>query len=337
MRNAITRLLGMTSIGAIALAVAACGGGSGTTSTATVREAQPPELSSITVAAVPVADDAGLYVAKDRGLFAQAGLNVTIDPIVSSAVATAGMNSGKYAITAGNSVSYIQDQVGHAANLEIVADGSLMRPGNQALYTPPSSTIANVSGLQGKRIGVNVLNNIGTLLIDSVLQSNGVPLNSVHFVAIPAGFPGMADALQHGQIDAAWLPEPWGSMDEVSDGLTELTDLDQGANSNFPIAWYVATKAWAKKYPRTLAAFLGALKQGQRMAGSNRVLVEQAMESLPAPYTVPSSIASVMSLETYPVNIAPDIDLSAVQQVADLMYQVSMLKKQFRVSAMLSP
>jgi NitT/TauT family transport system substrate-binding protein len=331
----VKRLLGMSSIGVIALLAAGCGVGSTTTIT-TVQDAQPPELSSITVAAVPVADDAGLYVAKDQGLFAEAGLNVTIDPIISSAVATAGMNSGKYAITAGNSVSYVQDQVSRAADLEIVADGSLMRPGNQALYILPSSTIANVSGLRGKRIGVNVLNNIGTLLIDSVLQANGVPLNSVHFVAVPSGFPGMADALQHGQIDAAWLPEPWGSIDEVSAGLTKLTDLDNGANTNFPVAWYVATKAWAKKYPRTLAAFLGALKEGQRMAGTNRVLVEQAMEKLPAPYTVPASIASVMSLEAYPVNVAPDIDLSAVQQVADLMYQVSMLKTQFQVSTMLS-
>lgn len=336
MGSAITRLLGVISISATAVLVAACGGGSTTTIT-TVRDAQPPELSNITVAAVPVADDAGLYVAKDQGLFTQAGLSVTIDPIISSAVATSGMNSGKYAITAGNSVSYIQDQVSHAANLEIVADGSLMQPGNQALYTLPSSAITSVAGLRGKRIGVNVLNNIGTLLIDSLLKANGVPLNSVHFVAIPDGFPGMATALQQGEIDVAWLPEPWGSIDEVSDGLTELTDLDQGASNNFPIAWYVTTKAWAKKYPRTLAAFLSALREGQRLAGSNRVLVEQAMEKLPAPYAVPPSIASVMSLETYPVNVAPDIDASAVQQVADLMYELNMLSKQFQVSTMLSP
>ena len=332
MRSAVT----MVSIGAIALLVAACGGNSTATSN-TVRAAQPPELSNITVAAVPAADDAGLYVAKDQGLFTEAGLNVTIHPIISSAVATAGMNSGKYAITAGNSVSYIQEQVSHAANLEIVADGSLMRRGNQALFILPSSTIANVGQLRGKRIGVDALNNIGTLLIDSVLQSNGVPLDSVRFVPIPAGFPGMADALEHGRIDVAWLPEPWGSMDEVSDGLTELADLDQGANANFPVGWYVAAKSWAKKYPRTLAAFLGALKEGQRLANANRVLVEQAMEKLPAPYAVPPSIAAVMSLEEYPVNVSPDIDQSAVQQVPDLMFQVSMLKQQFQVSSMLSP
>ena len=30
-------------------------------------------------------------------------------------------------------------------------------------------------------------------------------------------------------------------------GLQELCDLDQGATANFPVGWYVVTKAWAKK------------------------------------------------------------------------------------------
>ena len=158
----------------------------------------------------------------------------------------------------------------------------------------------------------------------------------MRFVQIPQGFAGMAAALQRDTIDVAWLPEPYGSMDEVTYGLQELTDLDQGANSDFPVAWYVATKAWAKKYPRTLAAFLSALQEGQRMADTSRVYVERAMEELPEPYTVPASLAPVMSVEEYPVNVAPDIDLSTVQQVADLMYQVKMLKTPFQVSSMLT-
>ena len=93
-------------------------------------------------------------------------------------------------------------------------------------------------------------------------------------------------------------------------GLLELTDLDQGATAGFPVGWYVATKAWAKKYPRTLAAFLDALRAGQQIADSNRTAVEQAMEKLPAPFTVSPTIAAVMSIETYPLNVAPDIDRS---------------------------
>jgi len=42
-----------------------------------------------------------------------------------------------------------------------------------------------------------------------------------------------------------------------------------------------------------------------------------------------------MSIETYPLNIAPDIDRSRVQRVADAMYRFGMLKQPFKVSSML--
>ena len=41
----------------------------------------PPEVSSITIDAVPTADATGLYIAYDEGLFAKQGLTVKIDPI----------------------------------------------------------------------------------------------------------------------------------------------------------------------------------------------------------------------------------------------------------------
>jgi NitT/TauT family transport system substrate-binding protein len=108
-----------------------------------------------------------------------------------------------------------------------------------------------------------------------------------------------------------------------------------GATEGFPVGWYVATKAWAKKYPRTLAAFLDALRAGQQIADSSRTAVEQAMEKLPNPFTVTPVIAAVMSIENYPLNIAPNIDLPRVQRVADEMYQFKMLRQPFRVSTML--
>ena len=326
MKPGFLRMVGLTGVGLLVM-LNGCGGPSA-----------PPKLSglektTLTVGAVPVADEAGLYIAEDEGLFTAEGLTVKIDSIVSSADAAKGQNAGTYDITAGNSVSYIQDQVTGQSNLEIIAEGSLMQPDTQALYTLPGSPVTNVSDLKGKRIGVNALKNIGTLLISSALEEYGISPQQVHFV--PVNFPDMGEALKRHVIDVAWLPEPFGSADAESMGLHELCDLDQGATANFPVGWYVATKAWAKKYPRTMAAFLIALRQGQEIADTRRNAVEQAMEKLPLPYTVPPTIAAVMSLETYPLSTAPDIDRSRVQRVADEMYQFGMLTRPFHVSSML--
>ena len=327
MRPGFLRTVSLTSVGLAVMLNAGCGSPSAS------PKVPGLEKTTLTVGSVPVADEAGLYIAEDEGLFRAEGLNVTIDSIVSSADATKGQNDGTYDITAGNSVSYIQDQVTGQSNLEIIAEGSLMQPGTQALYTLPGSPVKNVTDLKGKRIGVNARNNIGTLLISSVLEEYGMSPREVHFV--PVNFPQMGEELKRHLIDVAWLPEPFGSADEESMGLQELCDLDQGATANFPVGWYVVTKAWAKKYPRTMAAFLTALREGQQIADTRRDAVEQAMEKLPVPYTVPSTIAAVMSLETYPLSTAPDIDRSRVQRVANEMYQFQMLGSPFKVSSML--
>jgi NitT/TauT family transport system substrate-binding protein len=328
MRREYLRAICLTGAGLLVILTAGCATASGSSKWSGL------EKTNLTVGAVPVGDEAGLYVAKDQGLFTKVGLNVTIDSIVSSALATKDQNDGAYDITAGNSVSYIQDQVTGASNLEIVAEGSLMQPNNQALYTMPGSPIKSIAGLRGAKIGVNVPNNIGTLLISSVLEEHGVSPKDVHFV--PVNFPLMGEYLKKHLIDVAWLPEPFGSEDQASMGLEELCDLDQGATASFPVGWYVVTKAWAKKYPRTLAAFLYALREGQQIADTDRSAVQDAMEKLPFPYTVPAQIAAVMTLEDYPLSIAPDIDQSRVQRVADAMYQFQMLTRPFQVSSMLN-
>jgi ABC-type nitrate/sulfonate/bicarbonate transport system substrate-binding protein len=84
-----------------------------------------------------------------------------------------------------------------------------------------------------------------------------------------------------------------------------------------------------------MTAFLDAFRQGQQIADTRRNAVEQAMEKLPFPYTVPPTIAAVMSLENYPLSVTPDIDRSRVQRVADEMYQFRMLASPFKVSSML--
>jgi len=330
MGRVFLRVISLASVGIFAVFIAGCG------SSGTTVQLTGLEKTTLTVGAVPVADEAGLYIAEDDGLFRDAGLDVRIDSIVSSAVATQDQNNGTYDITAGNSVSYIQDQVSGRSNLEIVAEGSLMQPNNQALYTLPGSPLRGIAELGHARIGVNATNNIGTLLISSVLEEHGVSLRHVQFVPIETGFPGMALALQQHLIDVAWLPEPFGSADSMKFGLQEVVDLDQGATTNFPVGWYVVTKAWAKKYPRTLEAFLAALQQGQEIADTDRAAVEQAMEKLPPPYTVAPQIAAVMSLENYPLSVAPDVDLARVQRVADAMLEFHMLSQPFHVSTMLN-
>ncbi len=320
------RFTAFLATAAICLAATGCLSSSGAATTGV-------EKSNLTVAVVPAVDSAGFFIALHQGLFKAQGLNVTFVPAVSSETVIAQQVEGKIDISGGNYVSYLQAQQEKTANLEIFAEGSVMEPGAQALYVMPSSHISSLRDLMGKTIGINAPKNILYLLAASVLADNGISVNNVHFADYP--LPTLAAELKAGKINAAVLPEPFGSEAMAAYGVTELADLDQGATTNFPVQGYVVTRAWAEKYPRTLAAFNTALQQGQEIADTNREAVESAMESLPmkpTPLGVSQVIAAMMSLDTYPVGTVNQVRL---QRVANVMQEFIGFPT-FNVSPMIS-
>ena len=274
-----TRVLAPVTAMAL-LAATGCAGLSGATSSAASGQL---EKTTLNVAVVPAVDSAGFFVALHEGLFASKGLTINYTPATSSQLVINGQMSGKYDITGGNYVSYVQHVVQNHQPLEIIAEGSVMQQGTQAIYTLPSSKIKTLAQLKGHMLGINAPGNINYLLAASVLTENGISLAAVQFPKQPIPFPIMAAKLAAGQVAAAALPEPFATAAEQRYGAVQLADLNQGATENFPIQGYVATKSWVQHNPGTLKAFLAALEQGQEIADTSRTAVEQAMESLNGP------------------------------------------------------
>jgi NitT/TauT family transport system substrate-binding protein len=300
---------------AVALALAA---GCSSSGGAAASGVEKPDLN---VAVVPALDSAGFFVALYQGLFKAHGLNVNFIPVSSSEAAIADQVSGKYDITGGNYVSYVQAQQSGEASLDIFAEGSVMKPGTQGIYTMPDSPVRTLGDLRKHTIAINGPKNILYLLVASVLAEHGISATAVKFADIP--FPLMTAELQSGAVSAAVLPEPFASSAEQDQGGVPLVDLDQGATTNFPVAGYVVTKKWAAKYPHTLAAFYQALEEGQQIADASRDSVEQAMIDVPAPYGVSKVTASVMAVDTYPFSTGPvgSVDRTRLQRVVNVMRQ----------------
>jgi len=284
---------------------------------------------------VPAVDSAGFFVALHQGLFAKAGLTIHYSPAASSDTVINQQVAGQYDITGGNYVSYIQHYVDDHQPLEVIAEGSVMQQGTQAIYTMPGSKIKTLSDLKGHLLGINAPLNINYLLAASVITENGIKLNSVRFPGAPIPFPVMAAALASGKVDAAAMPEPFATSAEQKYGAVKLADLNQGATEQFPIQGYVVTKSWAEQNPGTLKAFITALSQGQEVADTSRQAVEQAMEALSGPQDgeIPPIVAAVMAINIYPTAI----DKVRVQRVADVMYQFGLLHSRFNVTPMIGP
>jgi NitT/TauT family transport system substrate-binding protein len=295
---------------------------------------------------VPAMDSAGFFVAYNLGLFTKEGLTINYTPATSSETAMAAQLKGTLDITAGNYVSYIQQAASHPSQpLEVISEGSVMQQGAQTVFVMPTSHITSLSQLKGKLVGVNAPENIDYLLDVSVLKQNGINPGMVKFPtpkdkpsaayggAIP--FPFMAADLADGEIAAATLPEPFASEAEQQYGAVPLTDLNEGATSDFPIEGYVVTRAWANANQNTLKRFIAALTVGQEISDTDRAAVEAAFEDLKGPQNgqVSPTIAAVMALDTYPIGV----DQVRLQRVADVMYQFGLLTKKYQVSNMLMP
>ena len=333
MGNARPRVLVPVLALALAAALAGCGRLADVIGAKAATDPGPLEKTTLNVAVVPALDSAGFFVALHDGLFAKQGLTINYTPATSSDTVIDQQVAGKVDITGGNYVSYVQHYVNDHQRLEIIAEGSLIRTGTQAIYTMPHSKIKTLAGLRGHTLGINAPGNINYLLAASLLTENGIPLSSVRFPSQPIPMPEMPGELAAGKFDAAALPEPFATLAEQKYGAVPLADLNQGATASFPIQGYVVTRQWAQENPDTLRAFVTALTQGQQVADTDRAAVEKAMESLAGPPNgqVPPVVGAVMALNNYPIGIDP----VRLQRVPDVMLQFGLLRQSFNIRNML--
>jgi NitT/TauT family transport system substrate-binding protein len=294
------------------------------TGCATSKAAAPPQGdgATITVAALPSDDLAGLYIAQDDGLFAREGLHVIIEKIASSSAVIAAQLKGDVDVGAGSYVPYITAQA-DSARFQILAEASTLGADTRVLVITSRSPIKTVTELVGKKIGVNGTNSIGTLLIGELLEENGISPKKVDLVTDPAGFPAMPGQLQAGTWSAAFLAEPYVTIAEEDYGVQVLADLDQGATTDFPIDGYVVTRAWVSDHRAAAAAFVWAIEQGQALADNNPGLVEAAISKSDA---LPHEVTAVMALPGFPEG---PVNQERIQRVADVMLRLGLLDEKY--------
>jgi len=297
--------------------------GCGTTGNTASSAGQPdPELTDITVAALPAADLAGLYIALDKGLFTEQGLHVTIEPIPGSRAIIAAQLKGQVDISAGSYIPYIAAQAA-GARFRVLAEASTLRPDTRVLVTTANSPIVTVAGLTGKTIAVNATNSIGTLLTSVLLSDHGISPGRVRFVTDQQGFPAMPASLQARTWGAAFLAEPYITFAGEKYGDRVLADLDQGSAVNFPIDGYVATTSWARQYPKTAAAFVRAIEAGQLLADTDPAAVQAAIAKYD---NLGPLVTTAMALSGYPVG---PVSKARIQRVAQAMLQFGFLGQQY--------
>jgi NitT/TauT family transport system substrate-binding protein len=284
---------------------------SGSGSSSASPSASTLEQSHITVGALPVIDDAGLYLANKLGYFKQEGLTVTIAPVTQSTQAIPDMLHGSIAIISGaNYVSFFEAQAKGTVSFKVLAEGVTCQPDTFGVAALPSSGISKPADLAGKTVAVNLLNNIQTLTLNAVLKADGVNPSSVHYIVIP--FPNMIAALKAHQVNAISAVQPFLTGAEATDGAKQVVSSCDGPVAHMPMSGYFATQTWAQQNPNTARAFQTALLKAQAYANANPGAVKSI---LPTYIKITPQAASKVTLGMYPSTL----EAAQLQQVITLM------------------
>jgi NitT/TauT family transport system substrate-binding protein len=312
-------------LGLAVLVLAACGGSGGSASGSSSPGG--PEKTHLTVGALPIVDDAPLFLAIKKGYFRQQGLTVTPQIITQSTLALPDMLHGTVDIIGGgNYVSYFEGQAQGSFSIRVLTAATACQPSSFAVVALPGSGITGPAGLAGKTIAVNLTNNIQTLMTGAVLKADGVSAASVKYVAIP--FPDMATALKAHRVDAISVVEPFLTAAEQSIGARVVMSECAGPTATFPLSGYFATTAWTRQYPKTARAFQRAMAKAQALAASDPAAVKQI---LPTYTKITAAAAQHINLNTFPATTDP----AQLQRVANLMLTGGLVKTKFSVQPLI--
>ncbi|MCP2164889.1 ABC transporter substrate-binding protein [Goodfellowiella coeruleoviolacea] len=283
------------------------------------------ERKTLKIGVMPYVDVAPLYLAKNEGLFEKIGLEVELITESSEVQAVNDLDAGTLDVAFASNVTLFKEAAG-GKSLQLQGEAYQADEDVMALVTLPGSAF-NPSTKPQPRIAVNESNDIGTLATRTALKTANVDQAKIRFQTVP--FRDMTGALQGGQVDAAWMVEPFITKAQKELGAVVLMDTARGATLDFPMSSYAASKKFADQNPRTLRAFRKVLAEAQ-LAGANKLEVQNV---LPSYADVQKDTAALVSVGTYPASLNP----IRLQRVVDLMNVNGVLDQPLDIQQLMPP
>lgn len=177
------------------------------------------DLQPITIGLMPDTDSLPFIIAKEKGYFAEEGIEVNIQQYKSAMDRDSALQSGNLdgAVSDMLAVAFAKAG-GFDVKVTSFTDGSYK------LIASKDAGINNVKVLAGKDVAVS-RNTIIEYVTDQILAKEGMDSESINKVIIPQ-IPTRLEMLQNGKLAAATLPEPMASI-AVSNGCTYVTGSDE--------------------------------------------------------------------------------------------------------------
>jgi NitT/TauT family transport system substrate-binding protein len=318
----------------VLLALAACGGDDGNGGDAsdggtggTGGESQ--EMREVTVGMLPIMPTAALQAGIDEGFFEERGLDVSVETGQGGAALVPAVVSGQMQFATSNPVSLLQAR-GEGLDVRAIAHWtSALSEGEtdiNGVVATADSGIESAADLAGRSVAVNTLNGMGGLTIREAVRADGGDPDAVEFTELP--FPDMPAALEAGNVDAVWVPEPF--LTTLQDaGNVVVSYSSRESVTGHPTQLFFTSGELAESDPDLVADMTAALEETLEFAEQNPdAVTAAAAETL----ELPAELLERVRLEEF----GTDMRREQLEQLGELMVEDGLLEEDADVEGLLS-
>jgi len=288
------------------------------------------EKPHLKIAIMPTTDLGPFNLAVKNGYFADAGF--TFDPDEDVTIVDSGQDSvdlleeGKVDIAyATYTPLFLARSAG--AHIELVAGASSAGVGSCMVVALPDSKVQQIEDMPGARVAVTARNTMSDLLIKAALREKGIDHRSIEWVEAP--FPEMAGMLDRGEIDAAFMIEPFLSEAEDDIGAIPVFDTATGSRLDLPTAGFAASTEFVQRNPKTTKAF-------------QRIMAEATDEAPGRPAEIQLALRPLLRIDmdtvrsTTVLTFQSSLDVKGLQKVTNLMHSFGLMPNRIDVPSMIA-
>lgn len=269
------RILAAVLTALVAFGMTGCGSGK-------KESSDQKDLKKITFVLdwTPNTNHTGIYVAKEKGYFEDAGLDVDIvQPPEDGAEVLVGSGKAQFGIS-------FQDTMASALTgddaLPIEAVAAVLQHNTSGIISRKGEGMDRPKGLEGKKYATWDAP-IEKATLKQVVEADGGDFDKVKM--IPSTVTDEVSALKSKSVDAIWIFYGWAGIAAENAGLKTdyfaFKDIDDVFDYYTPVI--IGNSSWLKKNPETAKKFLSAAKKGYEDAikdpeGATKILCEAAPE-----------------------------------------------------------
>ena len=282
------------------------------------RPANAQALTHIATTEVPNDDVSPILYAQASGLFAKAGLDVTLQANTSGAAIAAAVAGGAYDVGLASMMALIS---GHARNVPfiMIAPSLLYQTEDPAalLVVLNDSPFRSPRDLAGKTIAVSAIKDINWVGTRAYLDQNGVDSDSVKFVEVPQ--PAIPAALEAHRIDAATLLNPTLQVAMSTGNFRSIGKPHDGIAKHFLTAAWFTTNDYLAKHPDVVARFAAVVHTATVYANTHHAETASLIAAFAGIDPAQARIMKRVTCAEYldPRDIQPAIDASVKYGVID--------------------